>query len=276
MDMRRDFTIGIPVCDDDPGVLLLALAAVEREPVVAPPVIVDMSLGEEIADALAPRLDRVRYVRSRESGGVSESRNRIVELAETRYLIFLDADAVPLPGWALGFARGFDRADDVALVGARIVAQWPRRPPWLFTTRIGLELLGMLDLGPEPCELPRVMGTSFALDRERLPSREPFSLRLGHRPGQWIGQEEVQLSLDVRGAGGRIVYEPGATVVHHLRPERLSWRWMLRRVYLEGRDSRLRPGRLEPFPRRLGLRDRAFQLLTTPAFLSGRLRGSRR
>ncbi|MDQ6751711.1 MAG: glycosyltransferase [Actinomycetota bacterium] len=266
-------TVGIPTCDDDPGVLSLALDAIAREPITHPPVIVDMSSTDRIAEIARARREPVRYVRCPESSGVAESRNRIVGLTETRYLLFLDADAVPRPGWAGALAGAFAGGERVALVGARIVPVWPHAAPPLFTTKIGLELLGMLDMGLERCELPRVMGTSFAVDRERLPRVEPFRLDLGRRPGRLLAWEEVQLSLDVRAAGGAILYEPSATVEHHVRAERLSWRWMFRRVYAAGRETRRWPERLDSFPRPLTLRDRAFQLVTTPAFLAGRLRG---
>ena len=273
MDRLPDVTIGIPTCDDDPSVLSLALDAIAQQPVASPPVIVDMSSTDRIARVVQARPERLRYVRCPECTGVAESRNRILGLAETRYLLFLDADAVPLPGWAHALAGAFGAADRVALVGARIIPIWPRTAPALFTTTIGLELLGMLDLGGEPCELPRVMGTSFAVDRERLPGTEPFRLEFGRRPGRLLAWEEVQLSLDVRAAGGRIRYEPRATVGHHVRADRLSWRWMLRRAYTAGRETGWWPERLDPFPRPLTPRDRAFQLVTTPAFLAGRLRG---
>lgn len=273
MTSLRDVTIGIPTCEDDPKVLSLALDAIAREPVVPAPVIVDMSSTDRIAQVVQARPERLRYVPFPESSGVAASRNRIVELAETRYLLFLDADAVPLPGWARALAGAFDAADRVALVGTRIVPFWPRTAPALFDTTIALELLGMLDLGTEPCELPRVMGTSFAMDREQLPHAEPFRLDLGRRPGRMLAWEEVQLSLDVRAAGGRIRYEPGATVEHHVRSDRLSWRWMLHRIYAAGRETHWWPEQLDPFPRALTLRDRAFQLVTTPAFLAGRMRG---
>ena len=131
----------------------------------------------------------------------------------------------------------------------------------------------MLDLGPRPRAIPRVMGTSYALDRERLPGSPPFRGDLGRRPGRLFSWEEVQLSLDVIAAGGRIRYEPAAIVTHHIRADRLSWRWMLRRAHLAGRETRYWHERLEDFPRPLTLRDRVFQLATWPAFASGRLRG---
>ena len=130
-------------------------------------------------------------------------------------------------------------------------------------------LLWVLDLGMQPCELLRVMGTGFAPDRERLPRPEPFRLKFARRPGRLLTGEEIQLSRDVRPAGGRIRYEPGATVEHRVRAERLSWRWMLRRAY-----TGWWPERADPFPRALAPLDRALQLATTPALLAGRLRGS--
>jgi hypothetical protein len=180
---------------------------------------------------------------------------------------------VPLPGWAAALRSAFDAAERVALVGTRILPAWPGPPPPLFTTTVALELLGMLDLGDQPRELPRVMGTSYAVDRARLPHPEPFALDLGRRPGQLLSGEEVQLSVDVRAAGGRIRYEPGAAVTHHVRGDRLSWGWMLRRAHAAGRETRRWPQRLDAFPRPLAPRDRCFQLATAPVFLAGRLRG---
>jgi len=119
-----------------------------------------------------------------------------------------------------------------------------------------------------------VMGTSYALDLERLPD-VPFRPELGRRPGRLLSWEEVQLSLDVLSAGWRIRYEPRAVVRHHVRMERVSWHWMLRRAYVAGQERCLSPKRLEPFPRRLDAGDRAFQAVTAPAFLTGRLRGAR-
>lgn len=264
-------TIGIPTCDDDPRVLSLALDAIEGERVARRPIIVDMSASDRIERMLRARSGDVRYVRFRESSGVAESRNRIVAEADTRYVLFLDADAVPLRGWARALAGAFE--EGVALVGTRILPAWPCAAPPLFTSTIALELLGMLDLGPRPRAIPRVMGTSYALDRERLPRSPPFRADLGRRPGRLFSWEEVQLSLDVAAAGGRIRYEPAATVAHHIRADRLSWRWMLRRAHLAGRETRYLHERLEDFPRRLTSRDRVFQLATWPAFASGRLRG---
>lgn len=271
-----DVTIGLPACDDDPRVLSLALDAIAEQGVAAPPVVVDMSATDQIARAVRAHPEKVHYVSFPASAGVADSRNLIVDTAQTRYVLFLDADAVPLPGWAEAAAGAFDAGDRVAMVGTRIVPAWPRPAPPLFTTAIAQELLGMLDVGTEARTIPRVMGTSYAVDRELLPRSPPFETDLGRRPGRLLAWEEVRLSLDVAAAGGLILYEPRAAVRHHVRVERLSWRWMLRRAHVAGRESRLWPLPLDPFPRPLTLRDRLFQIATSPAFLTGRLRGAGR
>jgi hypothetical protein len=114
----------------------------------------------------------VRYVSFPESSGVSESRNRIVELAATPHLLFLDADAVPRPGWADALVRALGGGH--TLVGARILPRWPRGAPWLLRSTLGSELLGNLDCGETPRPLSRVMGTSFGADLERL-AAAPFA-----------------------------------------------------------------------------------------------------
>lgn len=267
-----DLTVAIPTCDDDPQVLALALDAVRAGSLQQPTLIVDMSRGDAVRQVASARSDSVRYISYPESSGTSDSRNRLVELADTRYLLFLDADAVPRQGWAQAMRRGLDRDERIAIIGARCLPVWTGAVPMLFETGPALDMLGMLDLGSEPLEVPRIMGTSYALDRERLPD-PPFSPRLGRRPGSLLAAEEVDLCLAVRSAGWRVFYEPEAIVDHHVRQERLSWRWMLRRAFVAGRESRRIPDRLEPLPRPRTVRDTVFLAAISPWYLAGRLKG---
>jgi hypothetical protein len=264
----RDVTVGLAVFEDDPAVLALALDSVLAEPLEHDPLVVDMSRGGAFR-ALAGARPRIRYVPFPGSAGLSDSRNRLVQLAATRFLLFVDADAVPEAGWASSIRRSFQ--GDVAVVGARCLPVFPRAVPRFFETPAALDLLGMFDLGPEPLDVPRIMGTSFAVDLERLPSRTPFSLEHGRRPGVLEGGEEILLCEAVRAAGWTVRYEPSAIVRHHLRAERASWRWMLRRARVAGREARRAGGRLEPLPRRFGARDYAFLAVIAPAYFAGRL-----
>lgn len=266
-----DLTVAMATCDDDPGIFALTVDAVAAEPLGQPAVIVDMSRGDGIRRVAEARRDAVRYIAFPESRGLSESRNRLVEAVGTRYLAFVDADAVPAPGWARALRRAFEEDDRLAVVGARTVPCWPGRRPKLFDTGPAFDLLAMFDLGSKRLDVPRIVGTSFALDRERLPSDPPFSLDLGRRPGSLLSFEEVDFCLAVRARGWRIAYEPRALVHHHVRPERTRWAWMLRRAHVAGQESRLTERRLEPLPRDRSPRDYLFLATIAPAFLAGRV-----
>ena len=262
--------------DDDPSIFARALDAALAEPLAEPPLVVDMSRGGDVRSVAGARGDRVRYVAYAESRGLSDSRNRIVTSVGTRYLAFVDADAVPAPGWSSALRNAFDRDERAAVVGARCVPVWPAAVPPLFETQPALDFLGMLDLGGKPLVVPRIVGTSFALDRDRLPRSEPFRLELGRTPDSELGGEEVALCDEVRAAGWDVVYEPAALVHHHVRPGRDSWRWMLRRAFVAGREAAHLRRRLEPLPRRSTARDRLFLAAVAPAFVAGRVsaRGS--
>lgn len=121
----HDITVAIPTFDDDPVVLGYALDAALAQGLVHPITIVDMSRGSEVAAAARARGKGVRVIRCPDSRGVSDSRNRLVALVETRYLLFLDADAVPTPGWAEAMRRRFDDDERAAVVGARCLPHWP-------------------------------------------------------------------------------------------------------------------------------------------------------
>lgn len=264
----QDVTCAVATYDDDPllfrRVLDAAVPQLER-----PVMVVDMSRGDAIRETAATR-PGVEYVGFRESSGLSASRNEALRRCPTRYLLFLDADAVPEPGWAEAMRAGFEE-DRVAIVGARVVAEWEGRRPFLFDTATAADWLSLFDLGDESREVPRVIGTSFALDRESLGDLR-FDEALGRRPDQAIGQEEVAFMLAAADRGRSCWYAAGARVRHQIPASRARWRWMLRRASTAGRESRLPSAReLEPMPRTFTARDRAFRALVAPAFLAGRL-----
>jgi GT2 family glycosyltransferase len=263
-----DVTIAIPAFNDDPGLFARVLDAVEAGAPEVPVVVVDMSTDERVAEVCRDR-EQVRYCAFPNSGGVSHSRNRSVELAETRYVVFLDSDAIPQPGW-LQPLRARLEEDRVAVVGSRVLAEFGARPPRLFSTTTASDWLSLFELGDEPREVPRIMGTSYAIDRTRVPD-PPFDESLGRRPGWPLAREENALCEAARARGGLVLYEPASVVRHHIPPERLTWRWMWRRAHTAGRETRA-AGRDEPLPRPpLTLMDRVFRMGVALPFLAGAL-----
>lgn len=268
-----DLTIAIPTFNDDPAVfgrvLDLAIAHGDGAPIV----VVDMSTRDGVREQCAARAQHVSYDPFAQSGGVSHSRNRCVALAGTRYVTFLDSDAFAEPGWATAQRACLD-GDRVAVVGSRILGAFERRPPRLMRAVTASDWLSLFDLGPEPLDVPRVIGTSYALDRERV-GQPPFDESIGRKPGWPLAMEENVLCDRARAAGWRVVYEPASVVRHRIPVERASWRWMWRRAHTAGRETRS-AGRFEPIPRPpLTLRDRAFQAAVVVPFALGALAAPR-
>ena len=269
--MSGDLTIAIPAFNDDPEVfgrvLDLAIAHGDGAPIV----VVDMSTREGVRHQCAARSRHVRHDPFPQSGGVSHSRNRCIALAGTRYVTFLDSDAFAEPGWARA-QRARLEDERVAVVGSRILGAFERRPPRLMRSVTASDWLSLFDLGPAAVDVPRIIGTSYALDRERVPD-PPFDESLGRKPGWPLAMEENVLCDAARAAGWRVVYEPASVVRHRIPPERASWRWMWRRAHTAGRETRA-AGRFEPIPRPpLTLRDRAFQAAVVVPFGLGVLAG---
>lgn len=266
-----DVTIAIPTYESDPELLRRVLHAVIAQ-AEHPALVVDMSRSQCVEQVTAA-VDRIDLVRLPGSRGVAQSRNEAVRRAATRYVLFLDSDAVPAPGWSAAMARGFDE-DRVAIVGARVIAAWEREPSRLLRSATAADWLSMFDLGDTPMEVPRVMGTSYAIDRERL-GDAPFDESLGRAPGVPLGHEEVRLALEAQAGGWRCWYAAGAVVRHHIPRSRATWPAMLRRAFVAGQETRLEVSRLEPLPRRMTLGDHAFRALMAPSFVLGRAIGPR-
>jgi GT2 family glycosyltransferase len=264
-----DVTIAMPTFEPDP-VLLRRVVASALSQATQPLVIVDMSRSDAVQRVTA-EFSGVTLVRMPESNAVGQSRNACLRHSTTRYVLFLDSDAVPTPGWAAAMCAGFDEPR-VAIVGARVLPEWEHPPPALFQTATASDWLSMFDLGPTSKRVPRVMGTSYAIDRERL-GDAPFDDRLGRRPGVQVAHEEVELALEAARRGWSCWYAADAVVCHHIPATRATWRWMWKRAHTAGRETHLHPDEgLAPLPRRMTLLDHAFRAAVAPPFLAGRLR----
>jgi hypothetical protein len=195
-----------------------------------------------------------------------------LQASTARLVAFLDSDAVPRPGW-LDALRAVVSVPSVAVAGGPVLPVWPagRRAPRLFNTQPAFDFLSMLDLGPERIAVPRVMPGNMAVDRG-LTGEDVFDAAFGRAGGDLLGAEETAMMLQVLGRGERIEYVPAAAVDHHTKPERMTWRWMWKRVEAAGREAHLIGQREEPLPRRFGRRDRAFLGFVAPAYFAGRIR----
>ncbi len=171
--------------------------------------------------------------------GLSNARNRGVAESHHELIIFLDDDAVPMPGWlAAHIAAAAETHADC--VGGRITLTWEAaRPTWLHPALD--PFLGRIDLGDERStfDFPHAYpgGGNIAFRRAVFGQVGLFDPALGVRPGRLIGSEETDLCYRLERAGGRLVYEPRAHVTHPVPTAKLTKHWFRRRAYHAGRTA---------------------------------------
>ena len=200
----------------------------------------------KVVAELAARCPSVRGVHEPRTG-LSHARNRGIEEARGEVVAFLDDDATADPGWVESLAGAF--ADPrVGAAGGKVVLEFPdRRPAWLPPRLEGF--YSGLDLGDEPMTFPDRLGpygANMAVRRSTLATTGGFSPALGRRGRNLISNEEVELFERVRRSGALIRYEPAAWVRHHIEPERVSRRYLLRRAYAQGRSRAIAQDQHDP------------------------------
>ncbi|MCP5373093.1 MAG: glycosyltransferase [Hyphomicrobiales bacterium] len=204
--------------------------------------------------------------------GLSEARNRSLEMAAHDIVLFLDSDAVAGPGWAGALAAAL-AAEEVGVVGGRVVPRWHRPPLILARSPVVLEQYSLVDLGPDTRSCDKVVGANFGLHRSRLGTEARFDTALGRRPGTLLGGEETDLCRRVRALGLDVRYCGAAGVEHQILPERIRFAWLQRRFYYAGISRALQGGRPRPYHgSRAPLRN-LWLIPLLPAYALGLMRG---
>src|SRR5207253_1244589 len=137
------------------------------------------------------------------STGLGASRQVGLAHAPARFVAFLDSDALPRPGWLVALT-GAAAEDGVAVAGGPVLPVWPAsgRAPALFSTAAAGAFLSMLDLGPQPLDVPRVLPGNMLVDRAAT-GEQVFAGDLGRRGEDLLGAEEIEMMVRVRAEGAR-------------------------------------------------------------------------
>jgi rhamnosyltransferase len=178
------------------------------------------------------------------------TRNALMELATGDHVAFLTQDSLPAgPGWLAALLRGFDLADDVALVFG------PQRPRDASSPMVRRELLELFArFGPEQVDRDTATGgrASFFSSANGAVARSAWERVPFRRVGY---AEDMILAQDMLAAGLAKAYVPDAAVIHaHDLPPLQAFR----RYFADFRALAQVNGLREPL---------------TPRYLAARVRG---
>jgi hypothetical protein len=190
-------------------------------------IVVDNASGDESVAMIERLFPQVVIVRNRQNVGFACANNQAFALAHGRYVLLLNNDTLLLPGALAESVRYLDIHPQVGALGCRV--EFPDRSfqtsCYRFTNLFELLMIRFLPLGSvanerfnygrywgrqfrEPTEVDVVAGCFMIVRRETMASAgsldEDFFM---------YGEDEEWCSR-IKRAGWRIIYFPGATIIH--------------------------------------------------------------
>lgn len=215
--------------------LCQAVASITAQTVTVLETIVVIDHNPDLLDRARRELPGVVVVPNLRDRGASGARNSGVAASRGDVVAFLDDDAVASPSWLEIMLPHFAEPGVVG-VGCRVVPVWAgSRPRWFpaeFDWAVGGSYRGM----PESAAPVRNVWTcGMAVSRSVFEAIGGFRDDFGKVGGR-SRPEDTDLSLRAAAArpGGTWVYDPAATVSHHVPLERATFGFFLRRCLNEG------------------------------------------
>lgn len=168
--------------------------------------------------------------------GLSNARNAAIAACRDDLIAFIDDDAIARPSWLAQLVRAFDEIGPAAaVVGGTVELIWPApRPSWIPDGLLPcLSAVNWGDIRRElvpPAEW--LAGTNVAFRRAALAAAGGFSPLLGRygHGAVLLSNDETETIDRIRGAGGRMFFEPAAIVDHLAHRDRLTREWFRRRI----------------------------------------------
>ncbi|GAA4784571.1 glycosyltransferase [Lysobacter hankyongensis] len=178
-------------------------------------IVVDDGCRDETVEAL-PQVAGVRYHRRAQNGGFIAACNDGASLARGEYLIFLNNDTIPQPGWLEALLDTFAAEPGAGLVGAQLLYPDGRLQEGggvVFADGGGWNY-GKFESPEDPrfaylrdCDY--ASGAAIAIPRALFATLGGFDAR--YAPAYY---EDTDLAFAVRAAGRRVLYQPASKVVH--------------------------------------------------------------
>ena len=197
-------------------------------------IVLDLPNSTEVL-ALASQLEAqgVRLIRNGANRGLSFSRNRVLDVCETNYLIFLDDDTSITQEVVESIRDGF--AQSYEIIGVRLSPPIDNKSieRWFLSSG----QLHYLGLHPTNCRCT-TWGACMGIDL-RFVRRNSlrFSDNLGRHGTQLRCGDDTTFLAQMCSLGAREKFLDNLHAIHHIAPERLKLSYLLRRAFWQGRSE---------------------------------------
>ncbi|MFO1023899.1 MAG: glycosyltransferase [Acetobacteraceae bacterium] len=186
-------------------------------------------------DARLIRLDRP---------GVSLARNAGAWAARTRFIAYIDDDAIPAPDWIESILAAIGKPGRLpAVIGGRILPKWEAPLPawWPHSLRGVLSIIeyegqGEYRTAAVPPDL-EPYAANMVVHVLSLLAVGGFTATSGRYGGNLLSDEEVLLAWRLQDAGYSVRYDSRIVVHHQIQARRLNPAWLLARQYWQGMST---------------------------------------
>jgi GT2 family glycosyltransferase len=203
---------------------------------------------------------------------LSYARDLGIRLSKNKYVLFTDIDAMPKNNWAEEMINSLEKKTNTAIVGGKSIPKWSKKSRWYHQSKIVLELYSMVDILDYEGEVEKVVGVNFGINKNILRSESNFNQNLGRKDGDFSGGEETDLCNRAHKKGYRIIYNPQSEVVHQVSKERMSFFWILKRMYYGGVSRSKRGGKPKTFTKKRNIYDKIILPILAIPYLMGYMR----
>ena len=244
---ERGISVVVSTYDDPMNFVRQCVDSILPQKNVGEIIIVDSSKKDEIR-TFCKYLgnDKINYVHV-PPRGLSDARNKGVEIAKNDIVAFTDSDCIIDENWAYNICISFglfnnsftdslvySPTKDVAIVGGKVLPKWLSKPnKILLNSVIAQGFYSLFDMGEELKEVEQIFGGNFAIDKNLITGKL-FSTDVGRKKGNLLGGEESMLCMHTRDIGLKIIYNPKIVVWHQIPEERSKSSWMWKRLYYGG------------------------------------------
>ena len=201
----------------------------------------------------------------------SFARNYGLNKAKTNYVAFCDVDCILEKNYISEIINTFQK-ENATIVGTKVTPLWGGPIKWFHKSKFIQEFYSLLDLSNVRCDVPKIMGGSYAVDKYKLGKEGYFDEKLGRSKTNSLGGEETDLCQRVRKNGGKIIYTPHTNTRHQISKNRINTLWLLKTVYNAGSSRVVRGGKTEPFNKKYTFLDKLALTYILPFYVLGYLK----
>lgn len=183
-------------------------------------IVVDNASTDETADYLASLGDAVKTARNDENVSYSKANNQGAEIAFGDFLIFLNNDTKPFPGWLDALFEEFAERPETAVQGAKLL--YPdnkiQHAGMVFGSRLGLPeepYHAYLAADPSLPLVNRRRRVQFVTGACMAVRAEVFADAGGFDEGYVFGWEDTDFCMKINQTGKKIIYNPKAALYHY-------------------------------------------------------------